>query len=62
MCETTNPNIPAGSMGPIVFPTENSVGSGDVIVPINKTKKKKKILHKQKPAHTVLSFDEFFKS
>lgn len=59
MCDTLNPNVPAGSMGPIKFPENGNPGSGDVIV---KPKKKKNRVYKQIPGHTIMSFDEFIKS
>lgn len=60
MCETMNPNVPAGSMGEIKFPQNGEYGSGDVIA--TPVPKKKKRVHKQKPAQTVMNFDEFVKS
>lgn len=56
MCETANPNIPVGAMGPIKFPSDGNPGSGDVIVP---NRKRKKRVYKQKPSHTVIPFEEF---
>ncbi len=57
MCETMNPNVPAGAMGPIKFPSDGNPGSGDLIATPKKPKKKK--TYRQKPAHTILSFEEF---
>ena len=52
-----NPNIPAGSMGEIKFPQDGEYGSGDMIA--TPAPKKKKRVHKQKPAKNILGFDEF---
>lgn len=60
MCETINPNAPVCCMGPIMFPTDTAPGSGDVIAPPKR--KKKKRVYKQKPAHTIMSFSEFISS
>lgn len=59
MCETTNPNVPIGSMGPIRFPSDGVPGSGDVIAP---SKPRKKRLYRQKAAHKILNLDEFIKN
>ena len=56
MCETSNPNIPAGAMGPIKFPENGNPGSGDAITG---RKRRKKHPYTQKPARTVLNFEEF---
>lgn len=60
MCSTLNPHIPNG-MGPIQFPSDGNLGSGDVIIPPKPRKSKnKKTIKKQESAHKILSFDEFF--
>lgn len=56
MCETTNPNVPAGCMGPIRFPSDGVPGSGDTITP---RKPRKKRLYRQKASHKIMNFDEF---
>lgn len=56
MCEITNPNIPAGRMGPIKFPSDGVPGSGDIITP---RKPRKKRLYRQKASHKIMKFDEF---
>ena len=57
MCETTNPNVPASSMGPIRFPSDGCPGSGDLIA-----KPAKKKPYRQKPARKIISFDDFVKT
>lgn len=59
MCDTLNPNAPAGSMGPIKFPENGNPGSGDVIA---RPKRKKTRVYKQMPGHAIMSFEEFIKS
>lgn len=55
MCKTTNPNVPAGCMGPIRFPSECVPGSGDIIAP---RKPRKKRLYRC-VSHKIMNFDEF---
>ena len=57
MCETMNPNTPAGCMGEIKFPQNGEAGSGDVIA----APRKRKHPYKQKPPKNILGFDEFVK-
>lgn len=59
MCEITNPNVPAGCMGPIRFPSDGVPGSGDIIVPRKPKKPRKKRLYRQKSSHKIMNFDEF---
>lgn len=58
-CDTVGePAVPNPGMGEIKFPQNGEYGSGDVVCG---PKKKRKKPYTQKPANTVLSFDEFFR-
>lgn len=47
-------------MGPIRWPGDGHIGSGDA--PAEPAGKKKKKTYSEKPAHKVLSFEEFMKT
>jgi hypothetical protein len=49
----------AGCMGPIGFPRDGHIGSGDGVA--TSGKKKKKNTYTQMPSEKVLSFEEFMK-
>lgn len=62
MCETQSPTVPPCGMGEIKFPQDGQAGSGDLICGAAPTKRKKRRKpYTQRPAHNIMSFDEFVK-
>lgn len=60
MCETTSPTVPPAGMGAITFPENGNPGSGDLICGAGTAKRRKRRKpYTQKPANTIMSFDEF---